>query len=237
MKVLVLGASSDIGIAVCKTYLSKGWDILAHYRNLREELRIIACESPTRIELLKIDFNDLKAIEENLKLHRERILGCDALVNCAASYTPEKFANITAESISTTFSINLIPGLLFMRDMVPSMISRKWGRVLHLSSIGVKFGGGSESFSYALSKHAIEFLPADYREWAAANILVNVLRVGVTDTRIHLNNLSKNIAERVRKIPIQRMATSQEIALAIWFYCSEDNTYITGQIVSISGGE
>jgi 3-oxoacyl-[acyl-carrier protein] reductase len=237
MRVFVTGASSDIGLAICQTFLSKGWDVLAHYRTPRAELNAIADANSAKVNLLKIDFNDPATIEKHLADHRDNYSECDALINCAALYAPEKFSEITADSVIRTFSVNVLPGLLFMRDMVPPMAQRKWGRIVHLSSIGVKFGGGSESFPYSLSKHALEFLPADHRIWASSNILLNVLRVGVTDTRIHLRNPSKSMAKRIELIPKKRMAETSEIAKAAWFFGSEENSYITGQVVSISGGE
>lgn len=237
MRVFVVGASSDIGLAVCEKYLSKGWDVLAHYRTQRAELQDLANAHINKLELLKINFEDPFSIENILGQHKANYSKCDSMINCAAFYEPGKFADITARNIITTFSINVLPGLLIMRDMLPAMTERKWGRIVHLSSIGVKFGGGAKSFAYSLSKHALEFFPADYRMWAASNIFLNILRVGVTDTRIHHLNTSKDMAKRIDMIPVKRMAKASEIANAVWFLGSEENSYITGQIVPISGGE
>jgi NAD(P)-dependent dehydrogenase (short-subunit alcohol dehydrogenase family) len=237
MRVFVTGASSDIGLGVCRIFLSKGWDILAHYKTPRAELEAIAAVNSKKVELLKIDFDEPATIEERLAQHKKNYSECDVLINCAAFYASDKLSEITAESIFKAFSVNVLPGLLLMRDMGPEMARRKWGRIIHLSSIGVKFGGGSESYSYALSKHALEFLPADYRIWASNNTLLNILRVGVTNTRIHLRNPSKNMTSRIEMIPTKRMADTSEIAKAVWFFGSEENSYITGQIISISGGE
>lgn len=237
MRVFVIGASSDIGLAVCEKYLSEGWDVLAHYRTHRTELQDLANANPERVDLLEINFDDPSAIEKSLAQHKANYSKCSSMINCAAFYEPGEFADITANSIIRTFSINVLPGLLIMRDMFPVMVERKWGRIVHLSSIGVKFGGGGNSFTYSLSKHALEFLPADYRMWASSNIFLNILRVGVTDTRIHRHNPSKDMAKRVEMIPAKRMAKASEIANAVWFLGSEENSYITGQTVSISGGE
>jgi NAD(P)-dependent dehydrogenase (short-subunit alcohol dehydrogenase family) len=121
--------------------------------------------------------------------------------------------------------------------MVPEMAKKGWGRIVNLGSIGVKFGGGKNSFSYSLSKHALEFIPSDFKDWASKNVLVNVLRVGVVDTRLHSSDPLKNMSDRVRLIPMQRMASPEEVAKAIWFLGSDSNSYITGQVISFSGGE
>ena len=92
---------------------------------------------------------------------------------------------ITPDNLLRAFTINVIPSFLFARTLVPAMIERGWGRIVNLSSIGVKFGGGSKTFCYSLSKHALEFFPSDHKNWASKNVLINTLRVGVTDTRAH----------------------------------------------------
>lgn len=237
MRVFVVGASSDIGLAICRKFLSEGWEVLAHYRTQRLELEFLARANPKKVDLVEIAFDDPLLIEENLARHKINYAKCDAMVNCAAAHEPRKFCDINASSIMHNFSVNVLPGLLIVRDMVPAMKQKKWGRMIHLSSVGVKFGGGTESFCYSLSKHTLEFMPADYKGWAADNIFLNVVRVGVTDTRIHNLNPSKNMAKRIEMIPAKRMATADEISKTVWFLGSQENSYITGQVISISGGE
>jgi len=237
MKVLILGASSDIGLAVCEIYLSKGWSVLAHYRTSCLELQRLVNENPDRIELIKLEFEIPNDLEAYIQCNQDKICECDALINCAAMYAPDKFSKLTSSNLIHTFSVNVIPGLIFMKNMAPKMTERNWGRIVNLSSIGVKYGGGNTSFSYSLSKHALEFITADHLLWASSNLLVNTLRIGVTNTRIHLRNPSKLIKDRVGKIPIGRMADTGEIAQAIYFFGSEENSYMTGQTISIAGGE
>ena len=117
------------------------------------------------------------------------------------------------------------------------MLERGWGRIVNLSSIGVKFGGGSKTFCYSLSKHALEFFPHDHKTWAARNILINTLRVGVTDTRIHKVDPEKDMNQRISMIPMARMATPDEIANVVCWLGSDQNSYMTGQVITASGGE
>jgi NAD(P)-dependent dehydrogenase (short-subunit alcohol dehydrogenase family) len=237
MLVFVTGASSDIGLAVCRCFINEGWDILAHYRIMRPELEALAYEYPDRIELLEIDFSDVNNLESNLIKAKHKYLPCDTMINCAATLKPLRFSDITSQHILEHISINTLPGIILMREVVPEMTRRGWGRIVNLGSIGVKFGGGKNSFAYSLSKHALEFIPSDFKDWASKNVLVNVLRVGVVDTRLHSSNPLKNMSDRIRLIPMQRMASPEEVAKTIWFLGSGCNSYITGQVISISGGE
>ena len=117
------------------------------------------------------------------------------------------------------------------------MIKAKYGRILHCSSIGVKFGGGINTYTYSLAKHCLEFIPQHYKINSKANVLYNVLRIGVTDTKIHKKISKKNLKSRVEKIPLGRIGKPDEIAQYIYFLSSNNNSFITNQVLSISGGE
>ena len=80
-------------------------------------------------------------------------------------------------------------------------------------------------------------MPRHIRKLAKSNILCNVLRVGVVNTKIHKKIRSKNISKRVKLIPIKRMATTNEISDIIFNLASEKNSYISGEVITIAGGE
>ena len=117
------------------------------------------------------------------------------------------------------------------------MSKKKYGRILNCSSIGVKFGGGRFSYNYSLAKHLLEFIPIEIRELAKDNILINNLRVGVVKTKLHKKIKNKNLKNRIKLIPINRAASVDEISEFIYNLSSEKNSYITGQVIAISGGE
>jgi NAD(P)-dependent dehydrogenase (short-subunit alcohol dehydrogenase family) len=235
-QVLITGASSDIGIELCRHYSDKAYRVIAHYNNGQDAfLRLL--DENKNIAPLQIDFSKSENVERGIAKNRELITASDVLINAAAILEPQPFADLTADAILKSLSINLIPGLLLMRTLAPEMVARGWGRIVQLSSIGVKFRGGSSSYNYALSKHALEFFPADHIDWASHNVFVNAIRVGVTDTRFHRNDPTKDIKKRISLIPAGRMATTEEIAQAVYALGSDDNTFTTGQIIAVAGGE
>ena len=119
------------------------------------------------------------------------------------------------------------------------MLKKRWGRILNCSSIGVKFGGGFNSYNYSLSKHCSEFLPGSYRKWAKKNVNINNLRIGSTDTKIHkkVGREKKFMKQRIKMIPSNRVATTKEISNYIINLISEDNSFMTGTTINVSGGE
>ena len=87
MKVFILGASSDIGVEVCRIFLSNGWSVLAHYRNMRKELQSLSSDYQNSIEFLKMNFGDTKTTEKVLIDFRNKYLDCDSFINCAGAFS------------------------------------------------------------------------------------------------------------------------------------------------------
>lgn len=189
------------------------------------------------VDLVEIDYSDPENLKSAIAAHRGRFSDSDAFVNAAALLEPISFMKATPDDILRALTVNLLPGIMLMQCLAPAMRTRKFGRIVNLSSIGVKFGGGSNSFCYALSKHALEYIPSDHKAWAADNVFVNAIRMGVTDTRIHSRDPTKDMGKRVAQIPAGRMATAKEMALLTYFYGSDENTFTTGQTITAAGGE
>ena len=118
------------------------------------------------------------------------------------------------------------------------MIKVNFGRILNVSSIGVKYGGGEFTYNYSFSKQALEYIPAYLRNLTNKNILTNVLRVGVLDIKREKKiKKKKNMDKRIKLIPIKRAATASEVAETIFNLSSEKNTYIANEKITIAGGE
>jgi NAD(P)-dependent dehydrogenase (short-subunit alcohol dehydrogenase family) len=235
-EVLISGAGSDIGIAICRQYLSKNFRVLGLYNQGQPALTRLAKENPD-LTLRQLNFENPESIEFFIQTEQRRLEACEVFVHAAALVEPVSFADLTAKNLMRAFTINVIPSILFIRTLIPKMADRDWGRIVNLSSIGVKYGGGSKTFAYSLSKHALEFFPQEHKTWAASNVLINTLRVGVTDTRMHKADPDKDMNARVSMIPMKRMATPDEIAKTVYWLGSEQNSFITGQIITAAGGE
>ena len=162
----------------------------------------------------------------------------DSIINLVGYIDNKGFEKTNLNSILKSLTINAIIPILIEKMLVKRMLSQKWGRILNCSSVGVKFGGGKNSYNYSLSKHCLEFIPNSYKNWAKKNVFINNLRIGVTDTKIHKkmkNNL--NMKERLKFIPINRMARPKEMAVYIANLTTDNNSYMTGQTLTASGGE
>ena len=233
---LIIGASSDIGIALCDYYLKNNYKLYVH-SNMGGSLFSEKILSNKNVSSFSVNFNDADAIAYHIENKKNIFESIDIVVNLAASLTPKVFLEICEKDIIDAIRINFIPAFLFIKAVIPGMIRRNWGRIVNASSIGVKYNGGTTSYCYSLTKHMLEFIPGLYRQWAEHNILYNVVRVGVTNTKFHLQDPYKDMIDRINRIPMKRMAKPDEIAKFIYGLGSHENSYITGECMSISGGE
>jgi NAD(P)-dependent dehydrogenase (short-subunit alcohol dehydrogenase family) len=232
-KVLILGASSDIGMSIAKIYLRNKWSVVAHGNSNFDRLLNIS----EHVTSFKLDMFDAKNIHNFIDNNQFIFDKVNVVVNCLGFMEPKQYKDIDYEHLLKTFNINLFSPLLFNSKMIDNMLDQNWGRFVNLGSIGVKFGGGVNSICYSMSKHSLEFMPSDHKKWARHNVFYNTIRVGVTDTKIHKIDKSKNMDKRISLIPIGRMAKTEEISKFVYWLGSNENTYITGQIISVAGGE
>ncbi len=234
-KVLILGASSDIGIEIIKKYLNEKYKILAHY-NKGNKYFFNFIKKNKDIDLIKFDFLKSFSKLERLVKNKE-FKNCDVLINALGYLKEIDYAKVKIHEIDKALKVNFYPSFLFTQSLGPKMVKRKWGRIVNLGSIGVKYGGGEKNSPYAISKHSLEFFPSHIQKWARKNVLVNTIRVGLTDTKIHLKLKSKNMKKRINLVPLKRMADKHEIANFVYFLGSDRNSYISNQVIRISGGE
>jgi len=234
--ILVTGANSGIGLAVVNIFLKNGYIVLAHYNSSKEELEKI---KNNNLFLFQANFNHIEEVEE-LFINVTKITNkIDILVNNAALYSVVKsFEDLEINSFDEILNINLKAPFLLSKNFIELMKNYKSGKIVNISSIGVKHGGSALSMFYTISKSALETMTTSIvKEASKYNILVNTIRVGVTNTKIHNRNTNKNMTKRINLIPLKRMAEPSEIAEYILFLSSGKNTFITGSTVTIAGGE
>ena len=234
MKVLILGGSSDIGLEVTKQLLDLKWKVTSHYNSNKSFVKNIENKNLDKIFL---DFSKINYKNINKVINKKIKSNYDAVINLVGFIDNKSFNNMNLKSITRSITINALLPIMIEKRIIKNMLKKKWGRILNCSSIGVKFGGGKNSYNYSFSKHCLEFIPNEHKQWTKNDVLINNIRIGVTDTKIHRKMKTKGkLKERINLIPMKRMATPKEIAKYISNLIS-DNSYMTGQTITISGGE
>jgi len=232
--VLVTGANSDIGAELCHYFLDNGDNVIAMVNSSSDNLEKL---SNRLSEIVKLDFSNSVNVENFIKNRDELLSSIDIFISLASVRKSVNYGSISSSDLISQFTINTIPTILLIQYLGNSMSKKGWGRIVVGSSIGVKFGGGMDTYCYSVTKYATELIPSISKQWSENNVLINVVRIGVTDTRKFREIGKDKIEKRVKLVPMQRLAKVEEIAKSIYYLGSAENTYITGQIVAVSGGE
>jgi len=232
--VFILGASSDIGMDVVLKFLEKGWFVFAHANKGNKKLEKLN-KFKNKIRIIKTDLSNPSKVKKLIQVVSK--LNIISYVNLVGYLDNISYLQTDLKSLIKSLTINTLAPNMVKRSLIKNMVKLKFGRILDISSIGVKYGGSEFTYNYAFSKNALEFIPSFFKNLTKQNILTNVLRVGVVDTKLLKKIKGKNIIKRKNLIPIKRLATTKEISNAIYNLSSDQNTYISGEIVTISGGE
>ena len=145
---------------------------------------------------------------------------------------------MTEETWDTIIGINLRGTFLCCKYCLSGMKAAKSGRIINMSSISAKSGGGLGVAHYVASKGGVEaFTRALAKECGPYNITANAVSPGVVYTPMHERINTPESLEKLRQlIPMQRLGVPEEVAGVVSFLCSEDARYVNGAIVPVNGG-
>lgn len=179
--------------------------------------------------------------EEDIKIAVGRVLEnygkVDFLINNAGITSRYSFTELSFDVWKKTIDVNLTGAFLCCREVIPSMIKQKSGRIVFISSASSITGSGGGAH-YASSKGGINSLVrALARELAEYNILVNAVAPRNIEAETLDDIYTKEQIEALcKKIPLRRLGKPEEVAGVVLFLCSSFSTYITGQIIIVDGG-
>lgn len=239
--VLLTGATGGIGREIALKFAENGWNLICHFysskrkaNKLKKELDLLGAKS----RFIQADFASKKDISTFLSKVKAHSIDANSFINNAGTYVANKhFSKLTIHDIIGTFTLNAFTPMLLAIKVFEQMKKRKFGRIINVSSIAAKYGGSSSSLAYGCAKLAVEGMTRTLaREGAKYNVLVNTLRLGVIDTDFH-KKFPKDMEKRISMIPMQRMGTAKEAAEMAFYLGSEKNSFITNEIVTVSGGE
>ncbi len=239
-RVLVTGASSGIGFQIASDFLKSGASVGAHFRHDDEGVRRLSQHTTSgEYEVFQADFSYSADVHRLWGEFLDWRGGIDVLVNNAAeAASPLPLEELSEEAWDATFQVNTKAPFLLSRAALECMKPQGSGRIINISSIGVKFGGGITTVHYSASKAALEAITRSFAKAGAPfNILVNAIQAGVTDTPMHAKIGRYDLSDRIEMIPLKRLANPKEISDTVLFLAGDGGSYISGTIIPVAGGE
>jgi 3-oxoacyl-[acyl-carrier protein] reductase len=233
---IVTGGSRGIGRAVCVELARCGYFVIVNYRSgapaAAETLALVEDQGGSG-ELMPFDVTDYDATQTAVG----RIIAdhgpIEILVNNAGNTADELFVMLSRRKWHSVIDTSLNGFFNVTRPVLENMVVRKRGAIVSMASVSALVGNRGQANYSAAKSGLIGASRAVASEVARLGVRINVVAPGLIDTDMIKDIPLKNIKSM---IPMARIGRPEEVAKTVRFLCSDDASYITGQVISVNGG-
>ena len=230
---LVTGGGKGIGRAICQTLGAMGARVAVNYRSDKAAAEETAA-SLANASVHQADVGDPVQVEAMVKA----IGRVDVLVNNAGAVRDKLLIQMSPPDWEDLIRTDLLSAFATTRAAIMSgMMRARWGRIVNISSI-VGLTGNAGQSNYAAAKAGlVGFTKSVAREYGSRNITCNAVAPGYVRTELTTGSLTDEmVTELVKKTPIKREGSAEDVAAAVGFLCSQRAGFITGQVLAVDGG-
>lgn len=238
---IITGASRGIGAATAEMLAEKGFDLVLVYRSGKEAAEAVKtrCEeirSGIRVIIAGADVSMEADCQHIFDVTKEAFGRVDVLVNNAGQTKDGLTMRMSLDQFTSVIDINLTSAFMLSKLCLPLMSRQRKGRIINMSSIAGVYGNAGQA-NYSASKAGMIGLTKSLaREMGSRNITVNAVAPGFIET-----DMTASLSEDLKKaaaarIPLGRLGQAKEVASVVAFLASDEASYVTGQVVEVSGG-
>jgi 2-hydroxycyclohexanecarboxyl-CoA dehydrogenase len=242
--VVVTGGGGGIGGATCRRFAAEGARVAVFDRDLDAAEKVAGAirDQGGTARAFRCDITDRASVDAAVAEAGAQLGPIDVLVNNAGWDVFRPFTKTEPAQWDQLIAINLTGALHMHHAVLPGMAARKQGRIVNIASDAARVGSSGEAVYAACKGGLVAFSKTIAREHARQGITVNVVCPGPTDTALFADykegagNPEKLVEAFTRSIPLGRIGQPEDLPGAILFFASDDAGYVTGQVLSVSGG-
>jgi NAD(P)-dependent dehydrogenase (short-subunit alcohol dehydrogenase family) len=236
---LVTGGATGIGAATVKALAEEKISVALQYSSSQVEAKKLSDQLNAqgfKVEIFQADLSQ-KGSAENLVTQVKQKLGdIDILVNNAGVMSDSSIVKMSDDLWDEAINVNLTAAFKLIRACAPSMVSKKWGRVINISS-QVALTGSANHAHYATAKAGLLGLTySAAKEYGASGVTVNAVLPGRIETKMIADRSVGRLDEWLSQTPLNRLGRADEVASMINFLASDASSYITGASINVNGG-
>ena len=242
--VIVTGGGGGIGGATCRRFAAEGASVAVFDVNLDAAEKVAAGirAEGGRAQAFRCDITDRASVDAAVVEAQTSLGSIDVLVNNAGWDVFKLFTKTEPAQWDKLIAINLTGALHMHHAVLPGMAARQKGRIVNIASDAARVGSSGEAVYAACKGGLVSFSKTIAREHARHGVTVNVVCPGPTDTALFADykegagNPEKLVEAFTRAIPLGRIGQPGDLPGAILFFASDDAAFVTGQVLSVSGG-
>lgn len=233
--ILVTGAASGIGNACATAFAEAGGRVVL--TDINEAAGTAAAEALPDAHFMKLDVTSREECEALASRVEAELGGLNVLVNAAGWDIIQPFMENTPDYWTKIMAINFMGPVQLTRALLPMlMTSTDGGRIVNVASDAGRVGSYGESVYAGAKGGIIAFTKSLAREVVRKGVRVNCICPGPTDTPLFASHSDKMRDALINAIPMKRLANPSEVADSVVYFASDRASFVTGQILSVSGG-
>lgn len=237
--IVITGGTRGIGAGIAKSFLEKNAHVIATYAGNDERAQGFKAslgELGERLTLRKFDVSNKDAVGAFWNSVNEEFGQVHVLINNAGIRKDNILASLDEDSWDKVIDTNLKGTFLMSQGAVLNMMSKRYGRIINMSSIGGVLGLPGQS-NYAASKAGqIAMAKTLSKEVGKRGITVNCVLPGFIETELIADLPEEQVKEYKAQVPLKRFGKVEEVAHAVMFLASKEAAYITGSTLEVTGG-
>ncbi|HLR40449.1 MAG TPA: SDR family oxidoreductase [Virgibacillus sp.] len=233
--VLIIGASGDIGIAIAERLAMDGYQLLLHYNQQKKVIDKLMFKLDHECVLTTIQADLCREIGIQ-KLLAELVYPVDYIIFASGSAYYGLFQETPEKTMDEMLSLHVKSPWMITRHLLPSMIQKKAGKIVFITSIWGDVGASHEVVYSAVKGAQNSFVKALAKEVAPSGISINAVSPGFIDTKMNRHLIMEEKETIISEIPMNRAGTSGEIAHTVSFLLDNKSSYIQGEIIGVNGG-